>query len=645
MTPEDFQQVTDLFPDAALLLGQDGSILAANGAAKELGYSPKSLLGRNLFDLVATPPEAFREYLRLCTRSRGPVVGAVVVRGEDGREVPCRCYGGLIRAATEDRPSTVLLRLTRRGASPTQFALLNQKLAELTEEVRQRRLAEERLQDQTYWLQVTLSSIGDAVITTDDRGHVTFLNPVAETLTGWKNEQASGRPLDEVFCIIDEERRQPVESPAERVLREGVIVGLANHTLLIRKDGVETPIDDSGAPIRNAQGEVAGVVLVFRDVTERKLAEDELLEASRRKDEFLAMLAHELRNPLAPIRTGLDLLALTGASGEVVGPMQQQIRHLVRLVDDLLDVSRIVRGRIELRRESIDLTTVVQRAVETVRSEVDARRQILSVSLSQEPIRLHADPVRLTQVVSNLLHNASKFNRDGGKIRVSTRLQDGEAVLSIQDTGVGMEPDLVPRVFDLFRQATTSIDRSQGGLGIGLTVVKSLVEMHGGVVTARSDGPGQGSEFIVRLPIAKSPKEDPLKPNEPAATEAYRILIVDDNVSAALMLARLLRILGDHAVVTAHDGNAALETAAQHRPDIILLDIGLPGMDGYEVARQLRQRPEFERTLVVAVTGYGTEEDRRKSLHAGCDDHLVKPPGIDSIRHVLAHPKLAAQLP
>jgi CheY-like chemotaxis protein len=368
---------------------------------------------------------------------------------------------------------------------------------------------------------------------------------------------------------------------------------------------------------------------------------DDLRAADRRKDEFLAMLAHELRNPLAPIKSGLDLLRMSGSDPEVVGLMGGQVEHLVRLVDDLLDVSRILRGRVELRRRTVELKAVVERAVETVRPMLRAEGQELSVSLPDDPVRLDADPVRLTQVVSNLLNNASKYTEPGGRIALSAERAGGEAVVRVTDTGIGIDPDLLPHVFGLFTQSKRTIDRSQGGLGIGLTVVKSLVEMHGGSVSVRSDGPGKGSEFTVRLPAIDTPAEsgeDGVR--DCPAVDGRRILVVDDNVPGARLLGRLLEKLGRHEIRTVHDGEAALEAAEAFRPDLILLDIGLPKLDGYEVARRLRQRPRFDGTLLVALTGYGTEEDRRKSIEAGFDEHVTKPPGVDLLRKVLAHPKL-----
>ncbi|MFN7134382.1 MAG: ATP-binding protein, partial [Myxococcales bacterium] len=367
---------------------------------------------------------------------------------------------------------------------------------------------------------------------------------------------------------------------------------------------------------------------------------DELREADRRKDEFLAMLAHELRNPLAPIKSGLDLLRLEFGESEVVEVMSEQVGHVVRLVDDLLDVSRILRGKVELKKGPTDVAAVARRAAEAVRPRAEAHRQRLVVSVPEEPLRLEADPVRLTQVVTNLLHNASKYTDDGEEIRLSVSREGGEAVVTVADTGIGIAAELLSRVFDLFTQADQALDRSQGGLGIGLTVVKSLVEMHGGRVAAASEGAGRGSTFTVRLPIVESSAEAARADAGPGAGRR-RVLVVDDNVPAATLLGRLLGKLGGHEVRLAHDGAAAVAEAESFRPDLILLDIGLPKMDGYEVARRLRGRPELDGALLVALTGYGTAEDRRRSLEAGFDDHLVKPPDVEMLRRVLAHPKVA----
>ena len=499
--------------------------------------------------------------------------------------------------------------------------------------------------EQAERLQTTLASIGDAVIATDTEGRVTTLNAVAESLTGWKREDAVGRSLDDVFRIVNETTREPVENPAVRSLTEGLIVGLANHTVLIARDGTERPIDDSAAPIRYKEGEIVGCVLVFRDVAERRRSELELertaeelravaarlSEADRRKNEFLAMLAHELRNPLAPIRNALQILRLTRGSEEAAQRafemMERQIGQLVRLVDDLLDVSRISRGKIDLRRELVELASILHLAVETTRPAIEAARHELTLKLPPQPVYLHADLVRLAQAFGNLLNNAAKYSEPEGRITVTAEFQGSDVVVAVKDTGVGIAPDMLPKVFDLFTQGDRSLERSQGGLGIGLTLVQRLVEMHGGSVSAASDGPGRGSELVVRLPRLSedvNPSPEPAAAREPGASSARRILVVDDNRDAATSLAMLLELTGNE-IQTAYDGLEALEAAEAFRPDLVLLDIGLPELNGYEVARKIREQPWGQTIVLMALTGWGQEEDRRKSRDAGFNGHMVKP--------------------
>ena len=367
----------------------------------------------------------------------------------------------------------------------------------------------------------------------------------------------------------------------------------------------------------------------------------QLQDADRRKDEFLAMLAHELRNPLAPIRTGLDVLALNaGEHRETLHVMQDQVKHLVRLVDDLLDASRIMRGKVELRAEPVELSSLVERSVKVVQPMIEERAQELAVVLPEQPVWLDADPVRLVQVIDNLLNNASKYTDVGGRIELKATSAAGHVVLRVQDTGVGIEPELLPRVFDLFTQSDRSLDRAQGGLGIGLTLVKRLVELQGGTVSAHSDGRGRGSTFAVRLPVtdAAAPSEPESEPR--ASIAGRRVVVVDDNRGAAWMLSTLLRKLGDHEVVIAYDGPSAIEKIERIRPEIVLLDIGLPGMDGYDVAKRVRKMPEMQQTLLVALTGYSQPEDRQKSQQAGFDQHLTKPPSLEQIQALLVHPRL-----
>ena len=355
-------------------------------------------------------------------------------------------------------------------------------------------------------------------------------------------------------------------------------------------------------------------------------------EANRRKDEFLAMLAHELRNPLAPIRNGVEMLRQLNLADPklqwIREMIDRQLQQLNRLVDDLLDVSRITRGKIQLQLGPLDAAAAVACAVETTRPLIESRGHKLHLCLPEEPIQLNADPVRLAQVLSNLLNNAAKYTAEGGEIWLKVERESTEAVFRVRDSGAGITPDLIPHVFDLFMQVDQSLDRSQGGLGIGLTLVRRLVEMHRGTIQAFSQGPGCGSEFVVRIPLAKEEnrcvKEEPDTSRVPSPLLPRRILVVDDNQDAADSLAILMRSRG-HEVQTANNGPDALETAQVFFPDIVMLDIGLPGFDGYEVARRLRQCPNGDRILLAALTGYGRDDDRLRSQQAGFDLHLVKP--------------------
>lgn len=805
---------------------------------------------------------------------------------------------------------------------------------------RNRRRAEVRREA----LRVTLASMGDAVITTDDEGRVASLNPVAKALTGWQRGEAAGRPLEEVFRIVNEQTRQPVENPVKKVLALGQVVGLANHTVLIAKDGTERPIDDSAAPLRDAAGRITGVVLIFRDITERRRAEialaergrltslraetatalatapdgrtalqsccealvrhldaafarvwtlnetenalelqasaglythldgghsrvqvgafkigriaqerrphltndvthdphvsdqawaaregmvafagyplvadgrvvgvlalfarrpltegvladlaplaewiaqyldrkrlerqvaernaaarqlaaivvssddaiisksldgsiqswnaaaerlfgypaaqavgrhvafliptdrlaeedeilarlrageridhletvrlrsdgqpvpvsltvspvrdeagrsvgvativrdiskekeaeartygllSELREADRRKDEFLATLAHELRGPLAPLRNMLEVVKCAGGDDrtrQAYATMDRQLGQMTRLIDDLLDLSRISRGKVQLRRERVELASVVSQAVEACRALAASAGHDLAVTLPPEPLSLHADPVRLAQVFGNLLHNACKYTDPGGRITLTAERQGSDVVVRVKDSGVGIPPDQLASIFEMFTQVDESLERSQGGLGIGLSLVKRLVELHGGSVEAYSEGRGRGSEFVVRLPLLVEKPRAQQRPEPTAAVPpapARRILVVDDNRDSAASLALLLSLSG-HETHTAHDGLEAVEAAGEFRPDVVLLDIGLPKLNGYAAGRRIRELPGGEDMVLVALTGWGQEDDRRRSKEAGFDHHLVKPVDLAALQGLLA---------
>jgi PAS domain S-box-containing protein len=762
-------------------------------------------------------------------------------------------------------------------------------------------VAKRRIVEGSELLRVTLRSIGDAVITTDTRGAITYLNEVAENLTGWPLAEARDEALETVFRIVNETTGATVENPAIRALREGVVVGLANHTVLIRRDGTRCAIDDSAAPIRDERGRVSGSVLIFRDVsaarkeahdkaqqlltarllaaivdssddaiisknldgiiqtwnaaaerlfghtaasaigkhisliipserlneedeiiarlragdrihhyetermradgrrvqvslsispvknedgivvgaskiardiTERKRDEAErhkfvtlienstdfigiadlngvptfvnqaglelvgmrnigeamatplrefffpedqswimreflpqvlkdghgeieirfrhfetgeaiwmaykvllltddrgrpnafatvsqnvterrrmldevrelaanLSDADRRKNEFLATLAHELRNPLAPISNAVQVLRRRNVEDRAVESsaqlLERQVAQMSRLVDDLIDMSRITSGRIELRKEQVDLSTVVSHAVETTRAQYRSMAQDLTITMPEEPVTLFADPARLTQVLGNLLNNACKFSNRGGKVWLTVKPGNGEVEIRVRDNGIGMTPDELPLVFEMFTQLDTSLDRSRDGLGIGLTLVRTLVELHGGSVTVHSEGRGRGSEFIVRLPrVAQAETLPATNHDTPApAVPRRRILIVDDNEDGASSLSMLLNLNG-HETFTANDGKEALDAFDQIRPDMAILDIGLPGMSGFELARRIRDLPFGKDAVLVAVTGWGQQDDRDRSREAGFDAHLVKPVNHQELTKLLA---------
>ena len=390
-------------------------------------------------------------------------------------------------------------------------------------------------------------------------------------------------------------------------------------------------------PLFDDAAQVTGIAIVAFDVTELTNARRDAEAANRAKDEFLAMLGHELRNPLAPILTALQLMRLRNESGAQRERtiIERQVNHMVSLVDDLLDVSRITRGKVQLRRERIDLADIVAKAIEMTSPAIESRRHTLTVDVPRGSI-VDGDAARLAQVTANLLTNAAKYTDPGGQIAVSGSSKDSQAVLTVIDTGRGIAPDMLPRIFDLFAQERQEIDRSDGGLGLGLAIVKSLMRAHGGTVDAHSEGKNRGARFSIRMPLAaRAPEapgiESPVAPAQVSpAVAGLRILVVDDNADAARLLSDSLQALG-HCADVAFDGPSALETAPAFHPDVVLLDLGLPVMDGFEVAQRFRALPEWRGLEIVAITGYGQDIDRRRTRESGFDKHMVKPVRLDAL--------------
>jgi signal transduction histidine kinase len=413
---------------------------------------------------------------------------------------------------------------------------------------------------------------------------------------------------------------------------------LGNVTLLERPTRVNTLVSAARAALRARERQFQ----VREHLIERERTAEALQRADRRKDEFLATLAHELRNPLAPLRNSLHILQMDdgkdATAARLYEVMERQLSHLVRLVDDLLELSRITRGEIELRRKRIELASLVRSAVETSAPLVEAARHQLAISLPAQPIFVDVDPVRMVQVIANLLNNAAKYTNEEGQIWLSGRVVDGQAVISVRDNGIGIPAAMQSRIFEMFAQVDRSAGRTYGGLGIGLTLVRSLVEMHGGRVDVKSDGEGQGSEFLVHLPLAvetTGSANPSTSSRSTAVLSSQRILVVDDNRDAADSLRTLLTLLGAVAEV-AYGGAEALSAVEKFHPAVVLLDLGMPEMDGYEVAKRIRQRAEFDDVTLIALTGWGQEEDRRRAQDAGFNHHLVKPADLSSLQALLA---------
>ena len=506
----------------------------------------------------------------------------------------------------------------------------------------ERMVLDQRVRDQQFYTRSLIESNIDALMATDSRGIITDVNKQMEALTGCTRDELIGAPFKDYFT--DPER---AEAGIRMVLAEGKVT---NYELTAcARDGQETVVSYNATTFHDRDRKLQGVFAAARDVTERSRLEmqmraqaAEVSDLHRRKDEFLAMLSHELRSPLAPIANAVYLLGLQKGSENPVqqtarGIIERQLGQLQHLVNDLLEMSRITTGRVQLRREAVAVSGIVEVALETVRPLVEQYRHELTVSMPPDPIWLDADVARLEQVLVNLLTNAAKYTDEGGHLWLTVERDGEECVLRVRDSGVGISALLLPRIFDLFTQAERSLDRSQGGLGIGLALVHRLTALHGGKVEA-SSVLGQGSEFVVRLPVLSADGSLPSSPSgEPCApiTAPLRVLVVDDNVDTVLSFSMLLRASG-HDVCTAHDGPAGVQAAIDYGPDVVLLDIGLPGLNGYEVAKQIRKHAKLRDVVLVALTGYGQDSDRQTSLEAGFNHHLVKPASFEQLKLILA---------
>ncbi|MBV8144355.1 MAG: PAS domain S-box protein [Gammaproteobacteria bacterium] len=497
--------------------------------------------------------------------------------------------------------------------------------------------------DHRALLAAIVESSDDAIVSKTLEGRILSWNPGATRIFGYQPAEVIGKPI----TIIIPEELHAEELQILAKLRRGERIDHFD-TVRVTKDGRRLAISLTVSPVRAADGTVIAASKVARDVSERKLAEQRLRDseealrlADRRKDEFLALLAHELRNPLAPIRYALAANRKPGRTPEQCRHaeeiIERQVTHMSRLLDDMLDISRITRGTLELKKSRVELTSVIGAAIETARPMLDEKHHTLVLDLPTQPVQLEADAVRLAQVFSNLLINAAKYTDPGGHIRLGATRQGDRVVVTVTDNGIGIPADLLPRVFSMFFQSSAALARAEGGLGVGLSLVRGLVSLHGGTVEARSNGPGRGSEFIVRLPVgtpAPLAVDAGVEGENICADAGLKILIVDDNRDAADTCAMLLEASGHH-VQTAYTARQGLELARAFRPHALLLDIGLPDMDGYRLAEKIRDLPWGRGAVLVAVTGWGQEQDRKRAVAAGFDQHLVKPISAETVEMLL----------
>jgi PAS domain S-box-containing protein len=615
-----FKQLVESTRDYAIfLLDRGGHVLTWNAGAERIkGYTASEILGHHFS----------RFYTEDALARRWPehelAVAATQGRFEDEgwrvRKDGSRFWANVVLTALRDPGGEV------RGFS------------KITRDLSERRRAEESLRHSEERFRLLVEAVEDyAIFMLDPDGRVVSWNAGAERIKGYAAHEIIGKHFS-VFYPEDARRKKWPEQELALAREHG---RFEDEGPRLRKDGTTFWANVVIAAVSERDGTLRGFAKVTRDLTDRRRVEA-LEEASRKTNEFLAMLAHELRNPLAPMANALKLLARAPTSDPtelwVREVLERQTGQMSRLVDDLLDVSRVTRAAMVLDRKPLDARKSLRNALDAARQWIEEGRHRLILEIADERLEVDGDEVRLNQVFQNLLHNAAKYTPQGGEIRVAARREGDEAVISVRDSGVGMAPELVESAFEIFKQGSQSLDRPHGGLGVGLTLVQRLVHLHGGSVQARSEGPGKGAEFIVRLPLRAEPaiidaaslsREDGKHAGTPR-----RVLVVDDNQDAAHALRLLLETDG-HDVMVAADGAAGLALAREHRPDVVLLDIGLPTLNGYEIATRIRADPSLEGTVLVAVTGYGQMHDRARASASGFDHHLVKPVEFRALQELL----------
>jgi len=605
---QSYQLIVSQAAQPTALLTADGHILQSNPLFQDLVHlGPRELEGMAFQTLVAPASMApLQAFLDAATEGDGEM--ELMLRGAAGQRVPVSFTVRPLR----DNPAGPCLLLTDVTA----------------ERARDKIISEEIL------AQSILDQVADAVVVCDPTGCVRRASQAVERLIG---DSPLNRDFDDVLPLrhrIDE---------ADVPLRFAEIVSRSDARVwevVYPRGGDSRHLILSTGFLFHKDGGIRGAVLTLTDITERKRIEQALEVADRRKNEFLAILAHELRNPLAPISNGIRLLRADTLGGDVrekaLGLMERQAHNMVRLVDDLMDVSRITRGKIELKKEKLHLAEVLRVAAETSEPLITQFNHVFTLEPVDDGLWVEGDFTRLTQVFSNLLNNAAKYSEPGRRVTLATRVDGDAVVITVTDTGIGIRADMLDRIFDMFAQADDSLERAQGGLGVGLTLVRNLVEMHGGRVAAESDGPAKGSRFIVTLPLAQAPSGKGTQKTGKTANGAdmLRILIVEDNPALAQTTGWLVEALG-HDYRVAHNGKDALAEADAFRPDVVMLDIGLPGMNGYDICRAMRQNPALASTLFIAQTGWGQSEHKQMATAAGFHHHMVKPIDYDRLQELL----------
>ena len=609
--------VVESSADAVISKTLDGVITTWNAAAQRLfGYTAEEAIGQPITLII--PPDRLPEEGRIFEQLR---------RGERLEHFET------VRVSKDGRRIDISLTVSPiRDATGRVFGA-----SKVARDITARKRAADQLRESETRFRFLSEMIPSIVWTANADGNVTYVNKRGLDYYGITEEQ---RVRGGAGYVLHPDDRERCLAEWQRHLREGRDFEIEARSR--RHDGAYRWFVTRAVPFRNVDGTILSWFGVTMDIHEQIEMQEALRQADRRKDEFLATLAHELRNPLAPIRNALHIMRLKADDPATMEQarliMERQLGQMVRLVDDLLDVGRITRGKLELRKERVDLASVIKNAVDTTRPLIEAAGHELTLSLPALPIYLDADPVRLAQVLSNLLNNAAKYMDRGGHIWVSATRRDREVAVTVRDQGIGIPPEALPTIFDMFMQVEESLEKSRGGLGIGLTLAKQLVEMHGGSIEAHSPGSGQGAEFTVRMPVvppltaAVTPRDEESRRELPVR---FRILVADDNIDAVESMGMMLRLMGND-VRTVRDGLQAVEEAATFRPDVALLDIGMPGLNGYEAARRIREQRWGKEIVLVALTGWGQEEDKRKAIDAGFAQHFTKPVSPTDIANLMA---------